>query len=521
MSRNGFKELETERLILRKISINDAKEIFETWTNNDNVSRYTTWPTHKDTNDTIEWLEIVEKEYENNINYEWGITLKDSGKLIGTISAYIREEYDNRDELGYVLAVDYWRHGYTTESAKAVMDYLANSEGITKFIGRHAKLNPASGAVMQKCGFRYIKDGTFKKFDESAIYETNEYYYDVYENIKKPNIEDAREIGILIKEGWNTAYKGLIDDDFLNNLDVERLTNRWTKCIEDNKNVLVYKEENKVLGVIEFGKSETNNDNGEIQVLYVKPEEKRKGIGTKLFDTAKQELLKQRYKYLDVWCLDKNTIGENFYTKSGGKKTKNRIYKVNGLDLNENLFEFELRKNLDIIKLVRPTKEHEEALQEYKQEHYNHGEKEIHACARLDKMDNFDDWLKQVENNSKKETASKNWTVSSTFLGIRELDNKIVGMIDIRHELNSDFLRNYAGNIGYGVRPTERKKGYATQMLDNALRYCKNEIGLDKVMINCYKNNEPSRKTIINAGGILDRECEREGKTIQFYFINL
>ena len=72
-----------------------------------------------------------------------------------------------------------------------------------------------------------------------------------------------------------------------------------------------------------------------------------------------------------------------------------------------------------------------------------------------------------------------------------------------------------------GVRPTERRKGYATQMLAKALEYCKNEVGLDKVMIGCYKSNEASRKTILNAGGVLEKEYEKDGETVQTYWITL
>ena len=75
--------------------------------------------------------------------------------------------------------------------------------------------------------------------------------------------------------------------------------------------------------------------------------------------------------------------------------------------------------------------------------------------------------------------------------------------------------------LAIGVRPTERKKGYATQMLAKALEYCKSEIGLDKVMISCYKSNEGSRKTIINAGGVLEKEYKKEGEFVQVYWINL
>ena len=75
--------------------------------------------------------------------------------------------------------------------------------------------------------------------------------------------------------------------------------------------------------------------------------------------------------------------------------------------------------------------------------------------------------------------------------------------------------------MAIGVRPTERKKGYATQMLAKALEYCKSEIGLDKVMISCYKSNEGSRKTIINASGILDKEYEKDGEIVQTYWVKL
>ncbi len=176
----------------------------------------------------------------------------------------------------------------------------------------------------------------------------------------------------------------------------------------------------------------------------------------------------------------------------------------------------------DKIILVKPTKEHEKQVIEYKAEHFKNGEEIIHACSRWDKMDNYDEWLELLERNSKEETRDKNWTVSTNFLGIRECDNKVVGMVNIRHKLTTDFLRNYAGHIGYGVRPTERRKGYVTQMFRKALEYCKNELKLEKVMVSCNKNNEGSKKTIINAGGVLEREfITDEGENVQIYWITL
>lgn len=176
----------------------------------------------------------------------------------------------------------------------------------------------------------------------------------------------------------------------------------------------------------------------------------------------------------------------------------------------------------DKIILVKPEKSFEKQAIEYKQEHFRFGEQKIHACSTWDRMDSYDEWLELLEKQSKWETMINDWTVHTTFFGVRECDKKIVGFIDIRHELTNDFLRNYAGHIGYGVRPTERKKGYVTQMLKQALDFCKNELKLQKVMISCDKQNEASRRTIINAGGVLEKEyIAEDGENVQVYWINI
>lgn len=170
--------------------------------------------------------------------------------------------------------------------------------------------------------------------------------------------------------------------------------------------------------------------------------------------------------------------------------------------------------------LVTPTKEHEQAALEYKQEHLDNGEPLLHGGSLLDTKDSYDDWLDHLKANSSKETVQPGWVTSSTFFGMRESDNRIVGIIDIRHELN-DFLRNYGGHIGYGVRPSERRKGYATQMLQLALDYCRS-LSLDRVMLACDRNNPASRLTIEKCGGILEREfLHTDGMTVQVFWIDL
>ena len=98
--------------------------------------------------------------------------------------------------------------------------------------------------------------------------------------------------------------------------------------------------------------------------------------------------------------------------------------------------------------------------------------------------------------------------------------DKLIGIIDIRHELN-DFLAAFGGHIGYGVRASERRNGYAAKILRMGLELCKS-INLGRVMLACYKDNAASGKTIVNNGGMLEREfVHADGKTVQVYWITL
>ncbi|ETI96234.1 MAG: hypothetical protein Q606_CBAC00089G0001, partial [Intestinibacter bartlettii DORA_8_9] len=106
-----------------------------------------------------------------------------------------------------------------------------------------------------------------------------------------------------------------------------------------------------------------------------------------------------------------------------------------------------------------------------------------------------------------------------TFFVVRTSDNRIVGMVDIRHRLNY-FLSICGGHIGYSVRPSERKKGYGTEILKQALEYAKT-ININNVMLACYKENEGSRKIIVKCGGKLEKEFTYiDGKIIQVYWID-
>lgn len=172
------------------------------------------------------------------------------------------------------------------------------------------------------------------------------------------------------------------------------------------------------------------------------------------------------------------------------------------------------------ITLILPTGKHEDAANEFKKEFFENGEKVINGSGLLDQL-SYEAWLVHTENHRSKDTAGDDWVPSTTFFAVRNSDQKIIGIIDIRHHIQHPFLMEYGGHIGYAVRPSERRKGYAAEILTLGLGYAK-ELGLEKVMLGCYSDNEGSVKTILKNKGILEQEKPySDGKPMQIYGIDL
>jgi len=168
------------------------------------------------------------------------------------------------------------------------------------------------------------------------------------------------------------------------------------------------------------------------------------------------------------------------------------------------------------MELFFPTSEHKDAALAYRQEHFDCGELELHGDGGLDTAETYEGWLEKVGLDLSRDDGT--YVPGATYFGIHS--GKIVGTINIRYKLN-DFLLRQGGHIGYGVRPSERCKGYGVKMLALALEKCR-ELGIDKVLVTCDRGNMGSAKTILKNGGVLENEfTEENGNILQRYWITV
>lgn len=173
---------------------------------------------------------------------------------------------------------------------------------------------------------------------------------------------------------------------------------------------------------------------------------------------------------------------------------------------------------MEKIKLILPNLNLKNEIEKYKNEFILNGDS-MDGCAGLGNIESFEEWIQILKYNSNISTVREGFVPSSTYMAIRESDNRIVGMMDIRHFLN-DYLEKFGGHIGYSVRKSERQKGYAKKMLELALEKCK-ELNINRVLLTCSKDNIPSMKTILSQGGILENEVLEGERITCRYWIDL
>lgn len=194
----GTPRLETERLILRKLTPGDADDIFE-YASDDEVTKFMTWETHQSIDNSRSFIDFTLGRYERDEAGEWGITLKETGKLVGATGFAWFDSKNNRAEIGYVLARPYWGRGIMPEALVRLLRFGFEVMELNRIECCHFLPNEKSGRVMQKAGMSY--EGVAREVETKAI--------GFVEFYPQTEVEAEKYFGRFAVD-WPQAYPSLV-----------------------------------------------------------------------------------------------------------------------------------------------------------------------------------------------------------------------------------------------------------------------------------------------------------------------
>jgi ribosomal-protein-alanine N-acetyltransferase len=185
MEHLGTKQIETNRIILRKFAIDDAYAMYNNWANDPEVTRYLLWPHHESIEVSQNILKDWTSQYINKDFYHWAITMKNNrDEPIGSISVVNKNDKIKMVHIGYSIGRKWWNKGITSEALAALIAFFFNEVGLNRIEARHDTRNPNSGKVMMKCGLKL--EGTFRESEWN-----------------NQGISDASYYAILAKDFYN------------------------------------------------------------------------------------------------------------------------------------------------------------------------------------------------------------------------------------------------------------------------------------------------------------------------------
>lgn len=156
----SFPVLETNRLVLRPLRRRDAKDIFS-YASDPDVARFVLWDPHRSVSETRSYIRYMQSLSRRGLPSSWAVTLRDSGKVIGTVGFMWYSEANSAAELGYSFSKSFWNHGYATEALRAVIRSVFDALPVNRLEAQHDLRNPASGRVMEKSGMK--KEGILRQ----------------------------------------------------------------------------------------------------------------------------------------------------------------------------------------------------------------------------------------------------------------------------------------------------------------------------------------------------------------------
>ena len=180
---------------------------------------------------------------------------------------------------------------------------------------------------------------------------------------------------------------------------------------------------------------------------------------------------------------------------------------------------------MEIIELVEASMEYAEQIAEFRREIFEHDPDDgnrLAGCMSLEEGNIAEAWIKLCQLRKSEATCKQAGAdvPSYTYFAIRKSDNRLVGVIDLRHHIDHPILGTWGGHCGYSVRPSERGKGYGTKMLHLNIQNAKS-MGINRLLVTCYPHNKASQKVILANGGCFEKTITVDGKEINRYWIEL
>lgn len=159
---NVFPQIETERLILKEVSLANSMDMFQIFSDEETLKYYDVEPVHK-VAEVNKLIEVLQNRFKNKRGIRWGLYLKDSGKLIGTCGYHDVNGEALRAEIGYELSRDFWRKGYMKEALEAILDYGFNNMGLNRIQALVVPENEKSIGILKRVGF--TKEGVLRDYE--------------------------------------------------------------------------------------------------------------------------------------------------------------------------------------------------------------------------------------------------------------------------------------------------------------------------------------------------------------------
>ena len=164
MEHRGTQRIETDRLILRQFTVEDAQAMYDNWASDPEVTKYLTWPPHESAEATALLLQQWVDCYRQNNYYQWAIILKENGDFpIGSLFAECPDDRIKKFQIGYCIGKNWWHQGIMSEALSTVIRFLFEKVGANRIEALHDPNNPHSGDVMKKCGMTF--EGIFRQSD--------------------------------------------------------------------------------------------------------------------------------------------------------------------------------------------------------------------------------------------------------------------------------------------------------------------------------------------------------------------